>query len=77
MSLYWPNCANLLSQKHIRWASFDHPSVLPLLGVIKDFNDKGTALVAPYLANGTAMSFIRNNPGADRLKLVSLKERNI
>ncbi|EJD04727.1 kinase-like protein [Fomitiporia mediterranea MF3/22] len=53
------------------WASFDHPNVSPLLGICSDLEGNKTALVSRWMENGTIETFVRVNPGADRLKLIS------
>ncbi|KAI5117272.1 hypothetical protein M0805_001002 [Coniferiporia weirii] len=53
------------------WASFDHPNVLTLLGIYRDFNKQGIALVSPWMENQTTHDYIRNNPRADRLRLIT------
>ena len=52
-----------------RWKDFDHPNVLPLLGIVKNFQD-GIALVSPWMSNGAIDYYLRDNPTVDRLKLV-------
>ena len=57
---------------NVTWATFDHPHVLPLLGVAYDYDGvERHALIAPWMENGTVMDYVRSHPQADRLKLVS------
>ncbi|OCB89265.1 kinase-like protein [Sanghuangporus baumii] len=53
------------------WASFNHPHVLPLLGIAKNIEGSRLALVSPWMKNDNVESFLLANPGADRLKLIT------
>ena len=42
--------------------TFDHPNVLPLLGVCVDYGDEDVLkIVMPFMANGDLKSFLKNN----------------
>jgi hypothetical protein len=50
------------------WKHLTHPNILPLLGVtIDDFE-----LISNWMPNGDLMSYIKENSGADRLRLVGV-----
>ncbi len=56
---------------NVSWAMFEHPNVLPLLGVAYDYEGQGRhALVAPWMEHGTVKGYVRTYPEADRLKMV-------
>jgi hypothetical protein len=52
-----------------RWSIFDHPNLLPLWGII-DFQNRLCA-VSPWMANGTAIDFVRRHSNIDFLKMLS------
>ena len=56
-------------QVKIQWKDFHHPNVLPLLGIVKNFQD-GVALVTPWMSNDAVDYYLRRYPRADRVKLV-------
>ena len=66
-------CANSLLQKLckevVTWKALRHPNVLPLLGVI--MNEHHFAMVSEWMENGNISEFVKQNPGVDRLGLVS------
>lgn len=50
------------------WKYMIHPHVLPLLGVtVEPFQ-----LISDWMSGGDLPQYIRDNPGADRLRLVSV-----
>ncbi|EJD04732.1 kinase-like protein [Fomitiporia mediterranea MF3/22] len=53
------------------WASFEHPHILPLLGICSGLEGNRTALISRWMEHGTVENFIKMNPGADRLKLIT------
>ncbi|KLO16659.1 kinase-like protein [Schizopora paradoxa] len=53
------------------WSTFRHKNVLPLLGIIRNFGKYHIALVTPWMVNGTVIEYLRKNPGADRLKIIT------
>ena len=54
------------------WGSLDHVNVLKFLGVSdRTFpKDEIPSLISPWLENGHVMTFLQNNPGANRVELV-------
>ena len=50
------------------WKSLQHPNILPLVGVM--MSENRFAMVSHWMANGNINEFIKQNPEADRLKLV-------
>jgi len=55
----------------IPWSAFHHKNVLPLLGIIRNFGKYNIGLVTPWMTNGTVMEYVSENPGADRLKIIT------
>ncbi|KAF9259374.1 kinase-like protein [Marasmius fiardii PR-910] len=53
------------------WTQFDHPNILPFLGVNTTLFPGKIALVAPWMANGQITKFLKANPLHDRLKVIS------
>lgn len=51
------------------WRILRHPNVLPLLGVT--MIDHRFVMVSQWMKNGNVNEFLKNNPDADRLELVS------
>jgi len=43
----------------IPWSAFHHKNVLPLLGITRNFGKHNIGLVTPWMANGTAMDYLR------------------
>ena len=42
--------------------TFDHPNVLPLLGVCIDYDDEDVLkVVMPFMANGDLKTYLKNN----------------
>ena len=42
--------------------AFDHPNVLPLLGVCIDYDDEDMLkIVIPFMVNGDLKTFLKNN----------------
>ena len=42
--------------------AFDHPNVLPLLGVCIDYDDEDVLkIVIPFMVNGDLKTFLKNN----------------
>ena len=51
---------------------FDHPFVIPVLGIFVDPNDSLPAMVSMYMCNGTICAYLERNPDANRLCLVRI-----
>ncbi|KDQ07595.1 hypothetical protein BOTBODRAFT_597817 [Botryobasidium botryosum FD-172 SS1] len=51
------------------WRKLQHPNILPLIGLCT--LDAVTYMVSPWMTNGNAFDYVRNNPGADRLCLLA------
>jgi hypothetical protein len=51
------------------WKFLQHPNILPLVGVM--MSEARFAMVSGWMANGNINEFIKANPEADRLELVS------
>ena len=49
------------------WKRLRHPNVVPFLGV----TNKPLQLVSEWMPNGTLTHYVKKNPGADRVALVS------
>ena len=52
------------------WKSLQHPNVLPLIGV--SMSESHFAMVSEWMENGSISDFLKKNPDANRLELVSL-----
>ena len=50
------------------WKAFDHPNILPLLGVTM-IEDR-FVMVSEWAENGNINEYVKANPDADRLELV-------
>ena len=50
------------------WKTLQHPNVLPLIGVTA--SEAHFAMVSEWMANGNVNEFVKENPDANRLKLV-------
>ena len=53
----------------ILWSTLSHPNVLTLIGVKEDIEKKEFIAVSEWMAHGTIMDYIKNNP-TNRLELV-------
>ena len=53
------------------WKRLSHPNVLPLLGVSMLKNPQYFHIVSEWMPNGNVKEYIRSNPKANRLRLVS------
>ena len=54
----------------VTWKSLHHLNVLPLMGVT--MTDGRFEVVSEWMVNGNINEFLKKNPDADRLKLVSV-----
>ncbi|KAK0469134.1 kinase-like domain-containing protein, partial [Desarmillaria tabescens] len=52
------------------WSTLAHPNVLPFFGANVDLFAPYVCLVSPWMSNGDIMSFLKQNPGHDRLKSI-------
>jgi hypothetical protein len=51
-----------------------HKNITPLLGVVSDFDRPQTpGLVCPFYRHGDIMKYLKNQPNADKLALVSCR----
>ncbi|KDQ21213.1 hypothetical protein BOTBODRAFT_195567 [Botryobasidium botryosum FD-172 SS1] len=50
------------------WKKLDHCNILPLIGLCT--LDSVKYMVSPWMSNGNAVEYIKNNPSADRLGLL-------
>jgi hypothetical protein len=55
----------------VAWKTFNHPNVLPLLGVT--IGDSLYAITSEWIENGNINEFIKSNEDVDRFKLVRLR----
>lgn len=51
------------------WSKMDHPNIVPLYGVTKDFGHL-PGLVLPVYKNSNLNKYLSTRPNADRVKLV-------
>ncbi|KDQ07592.1 hypothetical protein BOTBODRAFT_119822 [Botryobasidium botryosum FD-172 SS1] len=51
------------------WRKLQHLNILPLIGTCT--LDSVTYMVSPWMTNGNAFDYVRNNPGADRPLLLA------
>ncbi|KAG7100169.1 hypothetical protein E1B28_001949 [Marasmius oreades] len=57
-----------LCKEALLWSQFDHPNVLPFLGVNNElFPIHGFCMVSPWMENGGIITFLQKNTGHDRL----------
>ena len=52
------------------WSKLHHPNILPLYGASHTANPP--FFVSAFMENGNLVKYLRNNPDANRTKLVSL-----
>ena len=76
-ALGWVRCdRSVLIQRLCRevliWKRLSHPNVLPLLGVSMSKNPQYFRIISEWMPNGNVKEYIRSNPKANRLRLVSL-----
>jgi len=50
------------------WKALRHPNVLALIGVT--MSEARLTMISDWMANGNINSFVKENPGANRLELV-------
>jgi len=50
------------------WRTFQHPNVLPLIGVM--MTETQFAMVSDWMENGNINDFVKANPSVNRLELV-------
>ena len=60
-----------LCREVLIWKRLSHPNVLPLLGVSMSKNPQYFHIVSEWMPNGNVKEYIRSNPKANRLRLVS------
>ena len=51
------------------WKTLQHPKVLPLIGVT--MSDAQFVMVSDWMVNGNINDFVKTNPNANRIELVS------
>jgi len=68
-----PILLNRLLREIRIWSGLNHPRILPLLGTCKHQTGQNVSyfIVSPYKRNGTAMEYLRSNPSANRVALLS------
>lgn len=54
------------------WKTLRHPNVLPILGVT--MNEFQFAMVSEWMENGNINEFVKENPDANLLELVSFPQ---
>ena len=59
----------------IAWKAFDHPNVVPLLGVSENRSQLEFVMVSEWMANGNINQFMRAHWDANRFKLVGFLYR--
>ncbi|KAK0475676.1 kinase-like domain-containing protein, partial [Armillaria luteobubalina] len=52
------------------WRNLRHPNVLPFIGVNDDVFYPGFCLISPWMKNGDIISFLRQNPGHNRIQCI-------
>lgn len=58
------------------WRQLNHRNILPLVGVALGVPYKTSiALVAPWMANGSLDAYLKGHDDADRVEIVSSRER--
>ena len=60
-----------LCREVLIWKRLSHPNVLPLLGVSVSRDPQHFRIITEWMPNGNAMEYVRSNPEANRLRLVS------
>ncbi|TDL23532.1 kinase-like protein [Rickenella mellea] len=66
-------CAKIFkefSKEAMIWRQFDHPNILPFHGCCRDLFTPLYAFISPWMENGDMVSFLKQNPNADRLAMV-------
>lgn len=58
------------------WHRLSHPNILPFLGVCKRIGPS-PAMISPMYENGDVGKYLRNNPTADRLDIVSSNQHTL
>ncbi|KAK0188292.1 kinase-like domain-containing protein [Armillaria mellea] len=52
------------------WRNLQHPNVLRFIGVNDDLFYPSFCLISPWMKNGDIISFLRQNPGHDRMQCI-------
>ena len=60
-----------LCREVLIWKRLSHPNILPLLGVSVSKNPQYFRIISEWMPNGNVIEYIRSNPEANRLRLVS------
>jgi len=54
------------------WSTVQHQNILPILGISFDFDRPQTpCLISPYLRNGDITNYLKRQPAADKLDLIT------
>ena len=56
--LYTKEDVNSLIEESLKMSSFDHPNVLPLIGICLD-HDQAPYVVMPFMARGSLLSYLK------------------
>jgi len=60
-----------LCREILIWKHLSHPNVLPLFGVSVSKNPQQFRIITEWMPNGDAVEYVKSNPEANRLRLVS------
>lgn len=53
------------------WSQLHHPNILPLLGIVPYALTGMDSFVVPWMVGGSCVDYLRMQPDADRLSMVS------
>lgn len=59
IGLYGDNDINSLAEESLKMQQFDHPNVLPLIGICITLSS-APYIVMPYMAKGSLLTYLRN-----------------
>ena len=61
-----------LCREVIGWKHLAHPNIFPLLGISMSADPSHLLVLSQWMHNGNVMEYVRFNPKANRLRMVSL-----